>query len=74
MPAESVGGRRKRAEKSESRFREKERRRKLSGGIYSPESVNGLSYTIRKALDFEAADPPDYFAFFHGGYAGAFGG
>ncbi|MEI3193092.1 MAG: NTP transferase domain-containing protein [Lachnospiraceae bacterium] len=33
-------------------------------GIYSPESVNGLSYTIRKALDFEAADPPDYFAFF----------
>ena len=33
-------------------------------GIYSPESVHGLSYTIRKALDFEAADPPDYFAFF----------
>ena len=33
-------------------------------GIYSPESVNGLSCTIRKALDFEAADPPDYFAFF----------
>ena len=33
-------------------------------GIYSSESVNGLSYTIRKALDFEAADPPDYFAFF----------
>ena len=33
-------------------------------GVYSPESVNGLSCTIRKALDFEAADPPDYFAFF----------
>ena len=33
-------------------------------GIYSPESVHGLSCTIRKALDFEAADPPDYFAFF----------
>ena len=33
-------------------------------GIYSPESVKGLSYTIRNALDFETADPPDYFAFF----------
>lgn len=33
-------------------------------GVYSPESVKGLSYTIRKALDFEAADPPEAFAFF----------
>lgn len=33
-------------------------------GVYSPESVRGLSYTIRKALDFEAADPPEAFAFF----------
>ena len=33
-------------------------------GIYSPESVKGLSYTIRKALEFEATDPPENFAFF----------
>ena len=51
-------------------------------GVYSLESVKGLSYTIRKALDFEAADPPEAFAFFTAdtpefflfGYSGVSGG
>ena len=54
----------KRAENQRADFVRKREEGSFLAGIYSPESVNGLSYTIRKALDFEAADPPDYFAFF----------
>ncbi|MCI5860173.1 MAG: nucleotidyltransferase family protein [Blautia sp.] len=60
-----VGGRQeKRAENQRADFVSEREEGSFLAGIYSPESVNGLSYTIRKALDFEAADPPDYFAFF----------
>lgn len=60
-----AGGRQeKRAENQRADFAREREEGSFLAGIYSPESVNGLSYTIRKALDFEAADPPDYFAFF----------
>ena len=60
-----VGGRQeKRAENQMVDFVREREEGSFLAGIYSPESVNGLSCTIRKALDFEAADPPDYFAFF----------
>ena len=54
----------KRAENQRADFVRKREEGSFLTGIYSPGSVKGLSYTIRKALDFEAADPPDYFAFF----------
>ena len=54
----------KRAENQRADFVREREEGSFLAGIYSPGSVKGLSYTIRKALDFEAADPPDYFAFF----------